>query len=143
MKVTHSGNISFFHTDEINDDINMYNLWVETCTTENKHDCQLSVNLYITKKYRHRLETFPQEIIFHEDEMNDCMNLCTDKWVQNCTSEKEYITVSCLYITKQYRHRTETQESEPGPDNEGVGENDPPAERNSHGAVVPPGYLGN
>lgn len=39
MKVTHSGNISFFHTDEINDDMSLYKLLVETCTTENKHDC--------------------------------------------------------------------------------------------------------
>lgn len=39
MKVIYSGNIFFFYIDEINDDINMYNLWVEICIIENKYDC--------------------------------------------------------------------------------------------------------
>lgn len=39
MKVIYSGNIFFFYIDEINDDINMYYLWVEICIIENKYDC--------------------------------------------------------------------------------------------------------
>lgn len=71
MKITHSGNISYFHTDEINDGMNMYNLWVETCTTENKHDCKF---FSYHKKGRTHIGNISN---FHEDEMNDCMNLCT------------------------------------------------------------------
>lgn len=58
MKVIYSGNIFFFYIDEINDDMNMYNLWVEICIIENKYDCKLFLNLYIIKKYRYRLEIF-------------------------------------------------------------------------------------
>lgn len=69
MKVTHSGNIFYFHTDEVNDDMNTYNLWVETCTTEkNKHDCKFSV-------YHKKVQTHIGNIInFNE---GDCINLCT------------------------------------------------------------------
>lgn len=70
MKITHSGNISYFHTDEINDGMNMYK-WVETCTTENNHDCKFSL-------YHRKVQTHIGNMSnFHEDEINDCMDLCT------------------------------------------------------------------